>query len=226
MPPAPGCAEVELQPKSLPHTRPGSKNINSTDTLGNVVALGGSLEALNNSTKNEEKSKPFSGAAWSHAVYQLRHALERSDHQDKSSKESLENAEQMLHSVLVPEPATPLVAVTHLQLLKARGTPARSIRSLSEHYHQRWPECLQFTLLLAESLMDSGEYDKAVVMLHQAASRDITGQVASRLWGENHPYRNLWPDNLDTNLNIGIPASVAAALGWNPGLTGNPFRNK
>ncbi len=208
-------AEAELQPKSLPHTRPGSKNINSTDTLGCVVALGGSLEAFNSSTKKEEKSKPPSGAAWSHTVFQVRQVLERVNQADKSLKVSLENAEQMLHFVLVPEPPTPLVAVTHLQLLQARGTPARSIRSLAEHYHRRWPECLQFTLLLAESLMDSGEQNKAVAMLHQAASRDITGQVASRLWGEDHPYRNLWPENLETTLNIGIPASVAAALGWN-----------
>ncbi len=208
-------AEAELQPKSLPHTRPGSKSINSTNTIGSVVALGGNLDALDNGADKQEKTRPHSGAAWGHTVFQIRQALEPGEQDGKFSKVPLHELEERLHYCLVPEPPTPLVALTHLQLMRAKNTPTRGLGSLADHYHQHWPECLQFTLISAESLMESGEYEKAVAMLHKAASRDITGQVASRLWGEDHPYRNLWPEELETNLNIGIPANVAAALGWN-----------
>ena len=89
------------------------------------------------------------------------------------------------------------------------------LRSLAAFYRQRWPNCQHFTLLLSDALMDGGEPDQAVALLHEIAAQDVSGQVASRLWGENHPYRNLWPEDLSINLDIPIPVSIAAALGWN-----------
>jgi hypothetical protein len=43
----------------------------------------------------------------------------------------------------------------------------------------------------------------------------VTGQVATRLWGNQHAYRNLWPEFLEIPWVIPIPAEVAAPLGWN-----------
>ncbi len=64
-------------------------------------------------------------------------------------------------------------------------------------------------------LMSGGEPEKAVALLHEAASGDVGGQIAARMWGAEHPYRSLWPDRLDIDLDIPIPASVSAILGWN-----------
>lgn len=129
--------------------------------------------------------------------------------------DDLDQAEAPVHKALIASPNTPLVAVTHLQYSYRRGLPMMAMRDLASHYHQQWPDCLVATLLLAESLMDGGESDKAVALLHQAASQDISGQVAERLWGEDHPYRGLWPESLSSELDMPVPASVAAVLGWN-----------
>jgi hypothetical protein len=97
------------------------------------------------------------------------------------------------------------------------GLPSHSINSLAEMYHNRWPECLYFILILADSLMDGGAADQAVELLHQASAQDVTGQVPKRIWGEHHPYCGLWPDHLETTVphDLAVPAPVAAVLGWN-----------
>ena len=116
-------------------------------------------------------------------------------------------------------------AITHLRLMHAKKVPGQSLRKLAEYYLQRWPTCLQLSLILANAQMEGGEPDKAVSLLHKAASRDNTGQVISRLWGDHHPYLTLWPEHLEIELEITIPAEVAAALGWNqlPESTGAFF---
>jgi hypothetical protein len=63
--------------------------------------------------------------------------------------------------------------------------------------------------------MEGGEPDKAVSLLHKVAAKDVTGQVISRLWGDHHPYLTLWPEHLAIELEIAIPAEIAATLGWN-----------
>jgi hypothetical protein len=63
--------------------------------------------------------------------------------------------------------------------------------------------------------MYAGELDKAVSLLHHSASQDITGQVPIRLWGSNHPYRDLWPKKLEAPIFLQIPSRVAAHFGWN-----------
>jgi hypothetical protein len=70
-------------------------------------------------------------------------------------------------------------------------------------------------LVLASVLLEGGESEKGVMLLHQASAQDVTGQVASRLWGSVHPFRELWPERLEAPLELSLPAEVAAALGWN-----------
>jgi hypothetical protein len=126
-------------------------------------------------------------------------------------------AERLVHQALVIEPPTPLAGILHLKAAILSGLPGPSISSLAEMYLGRWPECIQLKLFLAETLTDSGSADRAVELLHQAAAQDITGQVPTRLWGANHPYKTLWPDRLEAPIlqDLAIPASVAAAMGWN-----------
>jgi hypothetical protein len=125
-------------------------------------------------------------------------------------------AEENIQSVLGVASHAPLSGVTHLLVMRAQeNTPRRSLLDLAEHYHQRWPDCLQFMLILAELLMEGGESVRGVALLHKVASKDVTGQVATRLWGTDHSYKNLWPKHLTALISAQIPSSVAAHMGWN-----------
>ncbi len=144
---------------------------------------------------------------WSLPLAKIRKSLQKGD---------VTSAETGIHYVLGNQDLDPLIAITHLLVLRAQdGAPRQAIYHLAEHYHQQWPECLQFVLLMAEALMESGESDQAVSLLHRAATQDVTGQVAQRLWGADHPYRKLWPAQLAAPMDVQIPARVAAVLGWN-----------
>jgi tetratricopeptide (TPR) repeat protein len=168
--------------------------------------------------------------AWSKSTHEARVALKAVRAGDY---QQIDKAEHFIHKALVENPDTPLAAVTHLRLLESKvSMPKQAIRSLAKIYHDKWPDCLQFQLSLAHSLMESGEANQAVEMLHQAVSRDITGQVARRMWGEQHPYALLWPVYLSaTNTspnspqNIPIPAGVAARLKGNQNPPSIPASN-
>jgi tetratricopeptide (TPR) repeat protein len=168
-----------------------------------VLALGGELR--------ERETV----ATWGRHLWMSREALKRGD---------LELADQMIRQTLAADPKTALAAVTHLEILEARDeTPNQAKRNLAQFYHQRWPNCIQCTLLLADWLMDGGESDQAVALLHQAAAQDIGQQVVVRLWGSQHPYRAMWPENPACELDIAIPADVTRILGWNRLTDGKAF---
>lgn len=154
---------------------------------------------------------------WSRLLGRAISALERGH---------LARADEILHQTLAAQPDTPLVASIHLKILQsqiiAEQIPPQTLRDLARHYHQLWPDCLHCTLILADSMMDGGKPEEAVELLHQAAAHDLTGQVATRLWGD-HPYRSLWPEHLEIILDMTIPAAVAAALGWNLLSPGDPL---
>jgi hypothetical protein len=147
---------------------------------------------------------------WAHHLSQARQSL-------LNKPEGAENAERLVHLALLEEANTPLAGILHIQVAMQRRLPLQSVRNLTQMYHERWPECIQFMLFMADSLMDGGEADLGVALLHQAAARDVIGQVPVRLWGSKHPYRALWPDNLTAPIlqDLPVPASVAAVLGWN-----------
>lgn len=138
---------------------------------------------------------------------------------------NLQAASGSLPAVLAADPASPLAAVSHLELMAADpDTPDLALRQMAEHYHNKYPEALLPLLLQADALIKGGQSDKGVGLIHRAASRDISGQVAQRLWGANHPYQNLWPNELQAVLDIRLPAAVSGALGWNQLPAGIPDR--
>jgi hypothetical protein len=182
------------------------------------------------SEKETKTGKNLSGISWAKSVHEARTALENVRSGDY---QQIEKAEYYIHKALVENPDTPLASVIHLRLIESKSAmPKSAIRSLAEIYHDRWPECLQFSLTLSNELMEAGESGLAVSMLHQAVSKDVTGQVARRMWGDHHQYASLWPSSLEaintgpnSPQNIPIPAAVASSLGWNqigagPGNTG------
>jgi len=189
------------------------RNSSVGQALGCLLALGGDPHANVNMKKAVEKTP--SVPVWSGQIRVARQALQQRGNSRLKTILTLDKAELTLHQALADKIPTPLAGVTHLQLLRLKGMPIQSLRSLASHYHQRWPDCLQFNLLLGEALLESDQAELGVSWLHQAASRDVTGQVARRLWGEEHPYLSLWPAELEIWLDVPIPADVATALGWN-----------
>ena len=157
---------------------------------------------------------------WARQLHEARSALAKVSHGDRNS---INKAEHAIHQALIENPDTPLAAVTHLSIMASKNDlPPQAILSLAQIYHARWPDCLQFSLILADLLMDNGDSSEAVELLHQVVVKDITGQVAVRMWGNDHSYRAMWPESIEiapTNLNspqsLPIPARVAARLGWN-----------
>ena len=141
------------------------------------------------------------------------------------SQGNLEAAAGSLPGVLAKDPASPLTAVSHLELMAADPeTPDLALRQMAEHYHNKYPDALLPLLLQADALIKGGQSDKGVGLIHRAASRDISGQVAQRLWGPHHAYQNLWPNDLQAVLDIRLPAAVSGALGWNQLPAGIPDR--
>jgi tetratricopeptide (TPR) repeat protein len=185
-----------------------NRTVSPSEFIGWITALGGEIPPITQAKISDPGQQPTL-LAWSQPVRQARQALE------KPIDRNLEQAGAALHTALMYSAANPLIGITHLRLLRAIGAPFQSLQSLAQFYQQQWPQCLQFQLLLAEALMNNGQTEQGVSLLHQAVSRDLTGQVARRLWGEDHPYRALWPESLEMLLDLPIPAAVAAALGWN-----------
>jgi tetratricopeptide (TPR) repeat protein len=164
------------------------------DCQSAIRALGGSITA----------SAPL--PSWAEGVLQSRQAFSQGD---------IQRAEEQIHQVLVVDPLPPLIAVTHLQIMRNSSLPSNAIQNLSDFYHQRFQNTIAPILFLAESIMDSGEPERAVALLHHGATLDVTGQVALRIWGPGHSYTDIWPDKLEAPIDIPIPAEVAALFGWN-----------
>ena len=142
---------------------------------------------------------------WLHHVIAGQKALQVND---------LEEAEKMARKALVANNTSPLPGIHHARITRATGD-FQALQNLADLYHRRWPDCLQFSLYLAESLLENGDENQAVALLHQCAARDAAGQVPERIWGANHPYKPLWPDTLEIFFDLPIPAAVAAVMGWN-----------
>jgi len=167
-------------------------------------------------SKNTLKASSQTG--WGEEIYTIRKSIQRAN-LDPAAMQGLENSEEALLKILPNKPGNPLVAVVHLELVRAKTqagkAPQGALSSLAKYYHDHFPACLQCSLIQVEQLLDNGQPEKAVALLHLCASQDVTGQVARRLWGHDHPYRNLWPDMLDRKINLSIPVSIAAFFGWN-----------
>jgi hypothetical protein len=128
-------------------------------------------------------------------------------------------AEKGLQQVMSVAPDYSLAAIDHLN----RGWQfydRTTIHQLANLYHSRWPDCLQFTLRLAEIEIEFGNESLAVELLHQCVANDANGQTGYRLWGNDHRYQPLWPGGLEIFLDLPIPSEVAFKMGWNRLPTG------
>ncbi len=128
-------------------------------------------------------------------------------------------ARRLVEETFHLEPDPFLAAVMHVLSIRSGQEPNNILR-LAQAYHEKWPDCLPIALVLAEAQLALGNEPEAVRLLHLSVSHDTTGRVARRLWGENHPYRALWPGEggihpMVIHFDLPVPAGVAACLGWN-----------
>ncbi len=179
--------------RHLTYLRKANNQSETAESAACVLALGGRLPPTQ------------AIARWGEALQQARQYLKAGD---------AEQATAQIQQALLEESKTPLIAVTHLQISHASGN-WMATRKLLDLYIKQWPDNLVCSLMLADSLMDSGHSEQAVSLLHKAAANDVCGLAPIRLWGQDHPYRSLWPEGLQAYLDIPVPAGVAAALGWN-----------
>ena len=141
---------------------------------------------------------------WARPLAKIRSSIEQAD---------FDQASALLPELLAMNPNSPLVGTTHLSLLvQGDETPKMAIRQLAEHYLAKFPDCIAFHLFLADALIKGGQSDIGVGMIHQAVSKDVSGQVAKRLWGNDHPYQSLWPIEINTYLEIEIPENMESVL--------------
>jgi len=129
-----------LKGKSI-STAASQKAFMIADCQSAIFALGGNIIP----------STPL--PSWARAVLESRQALTVGE---------IELAEEHLHPVLVVDPLPPLVAISHLYLMRASQLPTVAVQNLADFYHQRFPNTLAPVMFLADALMDSGEPEKAV----------------------------------------------------------------
>jgi len=126
------------------------------------------------------------------------------------AKAAVEEAKEALQS----DPDVPLPALVLMRSLHACGDNAAAVATARAAY-DRWPECVAFSLTLADDLLRRGEHARAVEYLHRAAANDPTGRVALKVLGRDNPYRSLWSEKLTAEISRPVPAEVAAILGDN-----------
>jgi tetratricopeptide (TPR) repeat protein len=131
------------------------------------------------------------------------------------AEEKYAKAETEIQAALINEPPSPLPALLHLQIARKLGLSWQAINNLVTLYREQWPNCIQLRLQDAALLMESGQEKEALDLLHGCVAEDVSGQVARRLWGEKHRFSAMWPNELNIEIDLAIPAKVAAGLGWN-----------
>lgn len=154
---------------------------------------------------------------WGEELYPLRKSLAHAE--TKSDQTQLQELQNQLKQVLAAKADHPLVVITHLKSLvqsyRAGILPLPALTQLVKHYQRVFPDCLYIGYVMVEIHMDNGENEQAVALLHSLAARDLTAQVACRLWQPTHPFLNIWLKKLEKQLTLAVPASIAALLGWN-----------
>lgn len=163
-------------------------------------------------TQYLEKKNPPDEASmkWLVTLWEARNAYTMGD---------LEQAISLIHATLVENPPSPIPAILHLQTA-FKMQDQEMLNNLSEMYLQKWPNCLQINVIRALAQMDLGHEAKAVERLHWVAANDSAEQVIQQLMGVGHRFQNLWPDRMEINFDLPIPASVSGYLGWNQLQTG------
>lgn len=129
-------------------------------------------------------------------------------------KKQYEAAVARASIALTADPNLILPTYSLMSIERAAGQLDAAL-AVAQNGHQRWPECVAFLLILAQSLIEEGDHQSGIELLHRAAKNDPSSQITRRFLGEEHVYRDLWPSSLHAQLSRPIPAEVASNLGDN-----------
>ncbi len=162
--------------------------------------VSGTVKALGGTPKHGEKVPE-----WGYQLNGIRQLILRKQN---------EEARNQLMEIISTTEHVELVCFYHLLLTK-RLSDKETLITLARLYHSRWPESIQITLMLAGALLENGETDEAVKLLHYCAANDPVAQVPTRLWGEKFPFKPLYPANMQIEFDLPIPAEVSGKLGLN-----------
>ncbi len=143
--------------------------------------------------------------AWGATLFLVRMAL---------AKKEYEKAQQLVMGVIT-DPDNPILGGIYHLLLTENTTDVSTTLNLARVYHERWPDCLQISLIMAKALMQSDKDDESVNLLHVCASQDLAAQVPYRLWGRDFEFKPLYPDKMAIPVSFSVPAEVAGPLGMN-----------
>ena len=127
---------------------------------------------------------------------------------------NLDEAEKQIALLNILKPEIPLIGIVIFQFLsKKNGSELYEFIPILENYNRLWPDCLHFLLYLADTLLSTSDHARGLSLINLVVSKDITGQVSSRLWGINHRYSVMWPENQELSLPAQIPLNVTTHLG-------------
>jgi predicted Zn-dependent protease len=105
-----------------------------------------------------------------------------------TSIENQQYQEALTHIDEALEEDSSLLLAQVFQLLAFRALKEpQEFAPIAQDFYSRNPDCLLNCLVLAEAYLQQGNEFEAVRLLHLGASGDSLGQVARRLWGEDHP---------------------------------------
>jgi hypothetical protein len=172
-------------------TERGDKDVN--EVAGNLYALGSYPDV------------DFVLPGWALKLKALNDAFTNKEYQQ---------VEKSLPDILTEASNSVLAGLLHLKIIMQKNDPL-TLRQLAEIYHDRWPESIQFRLILADSLVKLGMKMEGTSLLHECVHYDTAGQIVQRLFGAETNYQSLWPKNLEVRLDIPIPADINGLLGWN-----------
>ena len=167
---------------------------------GKAQQIGGIIQALGSAPANSQNLP-----GWGSILFLARQAL---------TANNLDLARENLMQVLTQKDAPSLAGIVHLQLVEKEGDLNARL-NLGRVYHQRWPDCIQISLLLAKTWVDGGNQDEAVNLFHECAALDPAGQVPRRLWGDSFDFKPLYPEKMQIVENFALPAAIASRFGLN-----------
>jgi len=162
--------------------------------------IGGIVQALGNAPANGQNLP-----TWGVKLFMARQAL---------AAGNLALAQSSLMEVLTQKDTPSLAGIIHLTLVEKENDQSSRL-NLGRVYHSRWPDCVQISLLLAKTWIDSGSQDEAVNLLHECAALDPAGQIPRRMWGEAFDFKPLYPEKMQIVENFAIPGAIASKFGFN-----------
>ncbi len=108
-----------------------------------------------------------------------------------------------------------LTAVTNAKLILNDDDRISSCRILNIYY-RRWPKTIQFKLIFGHVLNQMQREDEGMAIIQSAVNADVTGQVGKRIWPDANPYKNLWIDPEQLNMNtagLKLPLDILQLAG-------------